>query len=186
MSSENIHIRDSREKDRDAIMALHKAAFGEAEGDEVSALADALQDDPTASPRLSLVAEQDGEILGHVLFTAVRINARNGDVPGQILAPLAVMPGVQGQGVGGMLVRSGLKRLFLMGTGLVFVLGHPGYYPRFGFEPAGKLGFRAPYPIPEEVADAWMVQELSPGFIGCVNGTVRCSEALDRPEHWSE
>ena len=72
------------------------------------------------------------------------------------------------------------------GTGLVFVLGHPGYYPRFGFEPAGRLGFKAPYPIPDEAAEAWMVQELSPGFIGRVSGTVRCCEVLDRPEHWQE
>jgi predicted N-acetyltransferase YhbS len=186
MSFENIMIRISREEDREAIQALHRSAFGAAEGDEVSALADALQDDPTSVPRLSLVAEKEGDLLGHVLFTAVWVGDRAGDVPGQILAPLGVIPGAQGQGVGGILVRSGLERLRREGTGLVFVLGHPGYYPRFGFEPAGRLGFKAPYPIPDEAAEAWMVQELSPGFIGRVSGTVRCCEVLDRPEHWQE
>ena len=144
------------------------------------------QEDPTTAHRMNLVAERDGEILGHVLFTAVQVQDSTGDVPGQILAPLAVLPGEQGHGVGSMLVLEGLERLRRTGAGLVFVLGHPGYYPRFGFEPAGNLGFSAPYTIPEEVADAWMVQELNPGFIGYVEGAVRCCEVLDRPEHWSE
>ena len=73
MEFDNISIRTSLEKDREAIMALHLAAFGEAEGEEVSALADALQEDPSAAPRLSLVAEQGGDVVGHVLFTAVKV-----------------------------------------------------------------------------------------------------------------
>jgi putative acetyltransferase len=68
----------------------------------------------------------------------------------------------------------------------VFVLGHPEYYPRFGFRPAGALGMDAPYPIPERHADAWMVQALRPGLLGQVRGTVRCADTLNDPRHWRE
>jgi putative acetyltransferase len=69
---------------------------------------------------------------------------------------------------------------------LVFVLGHPDYYPRHGFVPAGVLGFEATYAIEEKNAGAWMVQELRPGVIGAVNGRIVCADVLDRPEHWRE
>ena len=68
----------------------------------------------------------------------------------------------------------------------MFVLGHPGYYPRFGFRPAGALGLAAPYPIPPQHADAWMVQELKAGTIGAVEGRVVCAKALDKREYWVE
>ena len=66
------------------------------------------------------------------------------------------------------------------------MLGHPWYYPRHGFTPAGILGFEAPFPIPEKDADAWMVQELRSGIIGTVSGKVVCCDALNKPEHWRE
>jgi len=69
---------------------------------------------------------------------------------------------------------------------LVFVLGHPEYYPRTGFTPAGVLGYEAPYHIPEEHADAWMVKALCPGVIGRIKGAVKCSDILNQPEHWGE
>ena len=181
MSPNTLVIRESDNRDTEAIVTLHLAAFGEAEGEEVSMLARELLCDPSAEPVLSLVAEQGDELLGNVLFTAVRIGDGNDSVTGQILAPLGVAPSAQGTGIGGRLVRAGLERLGAAGIGLVFVLGHPGYYPRFGFEPAGRLGLQAPYPIPEEHADAWMVLELGEGNLGRVHGTVHCCDALDRP-----
>jgi putative acetyltransferase len=72
------------------------------------------------------------------------------------------------------------------GVDLVFVLGYPEYYLRHGFKTAGILSFDAPYPIPEEHADAWMVQELRSGVIGSVSGKVQCSDVLNQPEHWHE
>ncbi len=72
------------------------------------------------------------------------------------------------------------------GVELVFVLGHPDYYPRHGFKPAGALGFEAPYPIPDKNANAWMVQELRTGAIDSVSGKVICADALNQPEHWRE
>ena len=90
------------------------------------------------------------------------------------------------EGVGGLLIREGLKRLSEAGVDLVFVLGHPGYYPKHGFQTAGVLGFEAPYPIPEKDAGAWMVQELRSGVIGRVSGTVQCCDVLNQPQHWRE
>jgi putative acetyltransferase len=83
-------------------------------------------------------------------------------------------------------IEKGLRHLTKTGVDLVFVLGHPEYYPRYGFKPAGHLGFEAPYPIPDEHADAWMVQALRPGVIGSVSGKVRCADELNMPEHWRE
>ena len=79
-----------------------------------------------------------------------------------------------------------LKELADSGVDLVFVLGHPGYYPKFGFQTAGLAGFQAPYPIPSQHADAWMVQELNAGVIGSIDGRVQCSKILDQPQHWRE
>ena len=186
MGSPALIIRASREADREAIVALHMAAFGEAEGEEVSALANDLLDDPTAMPLLSLVAEQNGQIIGHVHFSAVRVLGDEEGVPGRILAPLAVAPTAQGRGIGSELTLDGLERLRAESVGLVFVLGHPGYYPKFGFQPAAALGLDAPYPLEEKNADAWMVQELHPDFLGRVKGTVQCAATLMAPEHWQE
>jgi len=76
--------------------------------------------------------------------------------------------------------------LEVSGVDLVFVLGHPEYYPRFGFETAGRLGFEAPYPIPEKHADAWMVQELKNGMVSENQGKILCADSLNSPDHWRE
>lgn len=125
-------------------------------------------------------------MVGHVLFTRAEIRGTGGAPRASLLAPLAVVPDRQRSGVGTRLVEDGLRRLGASGCELVFVLGHPSYYPRFGFQPAGVLGLDAPYSIPPEHADAWMVLGLAPGAIGRVRGTLRCAESLDRPEHWRE
>ena len=104
-----------------------------------------------------------------------------------ILAPLAVKPDYQKQGIGGLLIREGLRRLIEMGSEMVFVLCHMEYYPKFGFIPdAKKIGFSAPYPIPEEYANAWMVQSLNPNGFTKNHGKIVCSTELNKPEHWRE
>jgi predicted N-acetyltransferase YhbS len=85
-----------------------------------------------------------------------------------------------------MLIAEGLNELREMGVDLVFVLGYPGYYQKHGFSPAGVKGYAAPYPIPPEHADAWMVQELRPGIMEQTRGRVRCAETLTDPKHWRE
>jgi predicted N-acetyltransferase YhbS len=177
-------IRHTSEADLESICDLHRAAFGETEGPEIVDLIRGLFDDATALPLLSLAAEEDGKIVGHVLFTCVGIEGCERDVKAQILAPLAVSPTHQKSGVGGSLIREGLEQLAAAGVDLVFVLGHPGYYPRFGFRPAGCLGLSAPYPIPAEHEDAWMVQELRAAILERVKGTVQCADVLSRPQYW--
>jgi predicted N-acetyltransferase YhbS len=168
------------------IETVHRLAFGEEQGPKISRLVHDLFDDPTATPLLSLVCVEGNEITGHVFFTKAVLQHSPEPVEVRILAPLAVVPGAQGRGIGANLIREGLRQLKESGVDLVFVLGHPDYYPRAGFSPAGIHGFDAPYPIPAEHAGAWMVQELRSGVIGNARGTVHCSQDLNRPEHWRE
>ena len=182
----HLKTRHSAESDRIAISGIHMSAFGQEQGQEIVELVNGMLDDVTAKPLLSLVAETDGRLVGHILFTVARLQPDDEEVSARILAPLAVSRHFQGEGVGGMLIRAGLKQLAESGVDLVFVLGHPGYYPKFGFQTAGVLGFAAPYQIPSEHADAWMVQELKAGVIGRIEAKVQCSEVLNQPRHWRE
>ena len=178
-----MNIREASDSDLNDVLLVEKEAFGY---DKESNLVKDLLSDPSAKPLYSLLAFNDDRAVGHVLFTSARLeNTQNGGLI-SILAPLAVIPDFQKIGVGGKLIDGGLQHLANSGVDLVFVLGHPDYYPRYGFKPAGVQGFEAPYPIPEEHANAWMVQELHPGVIGSVSGKVRCADMLNKPEHWRE
>lgn len=179
-------IRLTNENDLQDIENLHIVAFGTKEGPEVGKLAIDLLSDQTAKPLLSLVAVDADQLIGHILFTRATLVGAKKPIKIQLLAPLGVIPSRQNSGIGIQLINEGLKQLKESGTELVFVLGHPGYYPKCGFSPAGSQGFEAPYPIPAEVADAWMVQDLSGTYIGNVHGKIQCCDALDRPEHWRE
>ncbi len=178
-------IKLSKNVDVTAILEVHTKAFGPQKGEEIAQLVDELLHDATASPITSLAAFNEGAIVGHILFTKVKI-AGNRELPAQILAPLAVLPEFHNKGIGTKLIQAGLKELKNADIKLVFVLGHPGYYPRCGFTPAGQHGFEAPYPIPEEHAGAWMVQALTAGIIGVEKGKVQCSDVLNDPKHWQE
>ncbi len=180
-----MEIRESSEQDLSGLLAVEEIAFGETEGPIIAELVKDLLKDPTAKPLLTLVALHEQRIVGHILFTKAEVTGF-AEVESAILAPLAVEPGFQNRGVGGGLINKGLKYLAAASVKLVFVLGHPSYYPKFGFEPAGRHGLDAPYPIPAAVEEAWMIQELSPGYIGRIKGKVKCAEALDHPEHWAE
>ena len=179
-------IRRSIDSDRAAIEAIHRSAFGQDQGEEIVELVNAMFDDDSTRPLLSLVAENGVGLAGHILFSAVRIQPGNQQVSARILAPLAVASDFQGAGVGAALIREGLQLLAEAGVDLVFVLGHPAYYPKFGFQTAASAGLQAPHPIPPEHADAWMVQELRAGVIGSIAGTVQCSEVLNQPHYWRE
>lgn len=178
-----MHIEEASDLHLEEVLCVERTAFGNEE--EVELVRDLLRD-PTALPRLSLLAFEGERAVGHVLFTSARLEQAPDAVSIALLAPLAVVPEFQNQGVGGKLIERGIQMLTESGVDLVFVLGHPGYYPRYGFEPAGRLGFAATYPIPDEHADAWMVQALRPGVIGTARGTVVCADALKKPEYWRE
>ena len=181
-----MHIREANESDLSDVLHVERQAFGADKGPEIVELIDELLRDPSAMPLLSLIAVDDDQVIGHILFTKAQIIYPKKPISAAILAPLAVIPDAQSQGVGGQLIEEGLRVLSESGVELVFVLGHPEYYPRHGFKTAGHLGFEAPYPIPDKHANAWMVQALRPGLIGSVNGKVVCADALNKPEHWRE
>ena len=174
-----MQIRESTEKDKNAIFKIHQNAFEEDERDSVSQLAIDLLEDSTASPLLSLVAEKDNKIIGHIIFSAVTIkdpaisNA-------YILAPLAVLENQQGCGVGQALINQGLKILKERNAKFVLVLGDPNYYSRTGF----KTGHNIYPPYNLEYPEAWMAQELKKGALKDIKGTVQCATSLSAPEHW--
>jgi len=185
MNSNAVRIRVSEDGDRERILAVHRNAFGDEEGPVIANLVEEMLADPTGKPIFSLVAERGDDLVGHVLFTSATLDS-NDEVSAQILAPLAVTRDQHGQGTGSRLVRDGFQHLQKAGVELVFVLGYPDYYSRFGFAPAGVRGFQAPYPILPKNADAWMVHELAFGAIEQYEGIIRCSKALDHPQYWQE
>jgi putative acetyltransferase len=120
--------------------------------------------------RLSLVAEVEGQVVGHILFTGVTIEGAASGLSALGLAPLAVSTPFQRQGVGSALMRDSLQRCRDMGYEALVVLGHPEYYPKFGFLPASRYGLRCEYDVPD---DTFMVLELRAGVLQGSGGLVR-------------
>ena len=175
-------IHKAGETDLEDVLVVERAAFG---SDEEAALVRDLMDDNSACPIVSLLAFKEDRPVGHILFTRAHLEPV-APLSIYILAPLAVIPEFQNQGIGGALIEKGVQILSEADVDLVFVLGHPAYYPRFGFKPAGVLGFAATYPIPDKNADAWMVQTLKSEIIGHYSGTVVCADTMHKPEYWRE
>jgi len=176
-------IRETTPDDLDNVLRIEREAFGE---EDEARLVNDMLDDPSAQPSVSLLALDDSEqAVGHILFTHAVLDPAS-DLDVVILAPLAIVPGSQKQGIGSALVRRGLDMLREAGADLVFVLGHPGYYPRHGFEPAMPHGMLPPFDIPESHAEAWMVQALRPGAIEEGQGRVVCADTLNKVEYWRE
>lgn len=178
----NMYIRETVDADLNDILFVEHEAFSS--NKEADFTRDLLAD-PSAKPLLSLMAFIEGQPAGHILFTNAHLY-NNPKVAVSFLAPLAVVPKFQRRGVGGALVKKGLELLLQTGVDLVFVVGHPEYYPRHGFMPAGKLGFEPPHPICEKHADVWMVKALRHGVVGSVSGKVVCCDVLNKPELWRQ
>lgn len=177
----NISIRKTTDSDLSDILRIEEVAFGYP---KEAQLVHDLLNDPTAEPRLSLLAFDGDEAIGHILFTAVKIEGH--DITASILAPLAVVPKFQKESVGGKLINAGVNLLREAGASIVFVLGHPSYYPKYGFAPVHPHAINAPYPIPEEYRDAWMMQILDDTAPESISGNVTVSDQLGKPEHWRE
>jgi predicted N-acetyltransferase YhbS len=163
----NIQIRQEQKKDIDAVYSVVKSAFEKmelADGDEQD-LVDRLRKSQAFIPELSLVAESDGKVIGHILFTKMKI----GGHPSLALAPVAVLPEYQKQGVGGKLIREGHRIAKELGFKSVILVGHPAYYPRFGYSPASKWKITAPFEVPDK---AFMVLELVEGGLTGVSGMI--------------
>src|SRR3984957_18712787 len=164
-------LREELPSDRESVRDIHLQAFGDHgpadHGVVVASLVDTLRETITPTDGLSLVAEHDGQIVGHVMFTRSLLDAPRRLVEVQVLSPLAVMPGHQKCGTGSALVRRGLKALADRTVPLVFLEGDPGYYSRFGFAPGGDLGFRKPsLRIPDVAFQAIRLPEYQPWMTG--------------------
>jgi putative acetyltransferase len=159
-------VREERPADRESVRDIHLRAFGD-HGLVVADLVDTLRDTITPVDGLSLVAEDDGRIAGHAMFTRSLLDALRRLVEVQVLSPLAVMPEHQKRGIGSTLVRHGLKALGARGVPLVFLEGDPAYYSRFGFAPGEGQGFRKPsLRIPDGAFQAIRLPRYEPWMTG--------------------
>ena len=133
-------------------------------------LVDKLRKAATFIDELSLVAELNGKIAGHILFTPTVIE--NGEQKFQtlILAPVSVLPEFQKQGIGGQLIHEGHQKAAELGFHSAILLGHPEYYPRFGYKPASGWGIKTQIPLPSD--DVFMAVELTEGGLTLVSGMV--------------
>jgi putative acetyltransferase len=158
-------IREESADDAGGIRLVNKAAF---ETDGEADIVDLLREKDKFI--LSLVAEIEGQIVGHILFTPASINykEKSFDVAG--LAPMAVLPKFQKKGVGKALVNKGLELMHNTTYDAVIVLGHPEYYPKFGFEPASKYHITFELDVPDE---AFMLLELKQGVLKNINGIAK-------------
>ena len=172
---EHVSIRPEVGHDRAAVYRINAAAFPtQAEAD----LVDRLRE--TVGTKVSLVAEIAGKVVGHILFTPVTL--RDGALQRLAvgLAPMAVLPEYQRRGIGSQLVISGLEACAERGDSLVFVVGHPEFYPRFGFEPAAPSGFHY---IDEGFDDYLFVAELQKGALEGKRGWVEYHPEFDKLEN---
>lgn len=162
-----IVIRPEQAADIPAIYAVHAAAFGQ---ENESKLVNLLRQSEHFIPGLSLAGVTDSGIVGHILFSKIKIVAEDGRVTESLaLAPVAVVPDLQYAGIGSQLVRRGLEAARELGYTSVIVLGHAQYYPKFGFAPASRWGITTSYEVPD---DTFMAIELIPGGLAGVSGRV--------------
>lgn len=160
-----LEIQKERPEDIEAIHRVNELAFGQpTEARLVEALRGAGQ------AVVSLVALENGRLVGHILFSPVTIAGESGPEKVLGLAPMSVLPERQKSGIGTLLVKTSLAECRRLGYRAVVVLGHPDYYPRFGFVPARRFGLKCEYDAPEE---AFMALELEPGAWGNRGGTVK-------------
>ena len=167
-----IKIRPERENEYEKVRKLIIEAFGQA--DEAD-LVDILRESEDFIPELSLVAIEDKVVVGHILFSPLKIETSEDEIPILILAPIAVQPTFQNQGIGSELLKRGLEECKRLGYKIVVVVGHPNYYPRFGFVSARAKGLETSLEVPDE---AFMVLELEPGALEGVCGMVRFPKAF--------
>ena len=167
----NVDIRDETPADRTAVFDLNASAFS---SDAEARLVDVLRE--TADEYISLVAVDNQRIVGHIMFTPVTLDAFD-ELRLMGLAPMAVSPSLQRAGIGSELVAGGLQRCLSRAIGAVAVLGHPEYYPRFGFRPSSRWGIRSEFNVPESV---FMMLELSPGYLQGYKGTIRYNTAFTK------
>jgi putative acetyltransferase len=166
----SVTIRPETGQDRAAIWNVNRAAF---QGDAEANLVDALRDGGFAE--VSLVAEVYEEIVGHILFSRIRIMNKSGTLNALSLAPMTVLPNHQRKGIGSELVNAGLRKCLQTGHQIVVVLGHPKFYPRFGFSTELAQQLKSPF----GGGEAWMALELVPNALEGIEGLVEYSTPFE-------
>jgi len=165
-----MNIRPETEKDKTAIQEINQSAF---ETFSEAKLVNLLREQ--SNPIISLIAEEDRQVVGHIMFSPVSLSGSS-DLKIMGLAPMAVLPKYQRKGIGSALIQVGLDGCKKLGFGAVVVLGHTNYYPGFGFIPATRFGINCEYDVPEE---AFMVMELQPSYLTEAKGKVKYHSAFN-------
>ncbi|MGX1753163.1 GNAT family N-acetyltransferase [Sphingobacterium sp. NPDC055346] len=168
----DLKIRKEEENDYSFVFDLIEKAFHEeAMSDhQEQYLVDRLRQSDSFREELSIVAEKEGKIVGYVLLSEINIiNSQNQSFISLALAPIAVLPAYQGQGIAGALMHASHEKAKELGYGSIVILGHADYYPRFGYRLAKEFGIRLPFDVPDENC---FVIELSEGTLKHINGTV--------------
>jgi len=169
-----IIIREETPEDAGAIRRINQDAFRQpVEAQVVDLIRENCKD------LLSLVAVREGEVVGHILFSPASIEGEGTahQVSGMGLAPMAVLPRCQGQGIGSLLIHNGIKMLRERGCPFIIVLGYPEYYPRFGFERASRYGIHSQWPeVPDE---AFMILILNKTSMVGASGIARYRKEFD-------
>lgn len=161
-------IRQEHKEDFPTVFEVNRLAFGQ---DSEARLVELLRHSKAFVPELSLVAILENKIIGHILFTKIKIiHDYKGETESLALAPMAVRPEFQKKGIGGQLIKHGLDKAKELHYKSVIVLGHEDYYPRFGFVPADKWNIKSPYDVP---ASVFMALELVPNGLKGVSGLVK-------------
>jgi predicted N-acetyltransferase YhbS len=169
----NFLIRPEKTEDYPAIKKLNDLAFHQP---DEGMLIEKLRLKPGFIAELSLVAEYESRIVGHILFTPIQITNKDQIFKSLALAPMAVLPEFQKKGIGKELVMGGLNMAACLGFQSVIVLGHKDYYPKFGFRPASNWQISAPYEVPDE---CFLALELSCCGLKGISGTVEYPPEFD-------
>lgn len=176
-----MHLRPASAADSAAIQALYLAAFAEEERQLVADLAVGLLTEKSQPACQALVAEKAGVVLGHIAFSPVQLPAEPGWL-GFLLAPLAVQPAQQRQGVGSQLIGRGKELLAALGGQMLFVYGDPGYYGRFGFTAEAAARLLPPHPLAYPVG--WQALSLQQGPLAPLAGQITCVNSLNDSKLW--
>jgi len=161
----DFRVREEEPLDVKAVREVNTRAFGQP---QEASVVDKLRQN--CKGLISLVAMIEDQVVGHILFSPAMIEAKGGTVLGMGLAPMAVLPEYQGQGIGSVLIRTGIAKLKDKQCPYIIVLGHRGYYPRFGFESANRYGIRSEWEVPE---DAFMILFLNRFVMQGISGVAR-------------